>query len=105
MGDLWQRMGMTPDRSTWLSERMDVPGRDSFQVDEFAPKAWDVICDLMGGEERIEEGARWWDDGFIVNLGTPEGEGKFMSGHEVDGWHVDGDFFVRHASQYESKES
>jgi hypothetical protein len=92
MGDLWQRMGMTPDKSTWISERMDVPGRDSFQIKEFAPKVWDITCDLLGGEERVEEGSEWWDDGFIVNLGTPEG--KFMSGLEANGWHVDGDYFV-----------
>lgn len=39
----------------------------------------------------MEEGSEYWDDSFIVNLGTPQGEGKYI---EPDGWHVDGDFFA-----------
>ena len=96
MGDLWQRMGVTPDKSTWHSERIDVPGRDGFKVSEFAPKAWATICDLLGGEDRIEEGHGWWDDSFIVNLGTREGAGKVVPGLELDGWHVDGDTHVHY---------
>jgi len=35
-----------------------------------------------------------WTDGLIVNLGTPEGEGKRVEPQDLKGWHVDGDFFV-----------
>lgn len=93
MGDLWQRMGISPDKSTWTQERFNVPGRHDFSLRSFAPRAWAAICDLLGGEERLEEGSDYWNDSFIVNLGTKEGEGKYI---EPGGWHVDGDFFAHY---------
>lgn len=94
---LWTRLDMSPaDKSTWHTERIHMPSHNTFLANEFAPKAWDAICDLLGGEDRIAEWNQTWNDGFIVNLGTPEGEGKDISGHELPGWHVDGDFFVHY---------
>jgi hypothetical protein len=61
---------------------------------KFAPKAWSAICDLVGGEDRIADYNRTWNDGFIVNLGTSQEEGKQIGGKDLKGWHVDGDFFV-----------
>ncbi len=53
--------------------------------------------DLLG-EDRIDEQASTWGDSFIVNLGTPEFEGddKHVHPHDLDNWHVDGDFFVHY---------
>ena len=72
----------------------------SVKVAEFAPKAWGAICDLVGGEDRIEGGEeeQWWDDGFIVNVGKDQPEEtndeNILRDRNADGWHVDGDFFV-----------
>jgi hypothetical protein len=75
---------------TWMAWHNGV------KVSDFAPRAWGAICELVGGEERIDvDACGWWGDGFIVNLGNEETEGK--EGNvvdEIDGWHVDGDFFV-----------
>ena len=92
---LWKRLGMSPtDKSTWHTERINMPSHTTFEASEFAPKAWAAICDLVGGEQRVGDTNRTWNDGLIVNLGTPEGEGKDILGKELPGWHVDGDFFV-----------
>lgn len=94
---LWTRLGMSPiDKSTWHTERINMPSHKTFLANEFAPKAWSAICDLLGGEERIADYNRTWNDGFIVNLGTPEHEGKDVPGGDLPGWHVDGDFFVHY---------
>ena len=94
---LWTRLGMSPsDKSTWRDERINMPWHTTFPANEFAPKAWSAICDLLGGEERIADYNRTWNDGFIVNLGTPQGEGKDIGGRDLPGWHVDGDFFVHY---------
>jgi hypothetical protein len=63
---------------------------------------------VKGGEERIQggdEGGKW-SDGFIVNFGREEfDEVDFVRGdeesekkslRELEGWHVDGDFFVHY---------
>jgi len=88
---------MSPDdKSTWHSERLNLPSHNTFLANEFAPKAWDAICDLLGGEDRIADWNRTWNDGFIVNFGTPEGQDKDIGGRDLPGWHVDGDFFVHY---------
>jgi len=73
-----------------------MPHHKSEPVKTFAPKAWDAMCDLLGGEDRIEPSTAFWNDAFIVNLGTPEtcGSDKVNEPTKLDNWHVDGDFFV-----------
>lgn len=95
--NVWTRLGMDEsDKSTWHTERINMPSHSNYSASEFAPKAWAAICDLVGGEERVADDSRFWNDGLIVNLGTPEGEGKDISGRDLPGWHVDGDFFVHY---------
>ena len=84
------------DKSTWHTERINMPSHTSFRVSEFAPKAWAAICELVGGEERISESNHYWHDSFIVNLGTSTGAGQDIGGRQLQGWHVDGDFFVHY---------
>ena len=95
--NVWTRLGMSPtDKSTWTSERINMPGHKEMDVSVFAPKAWDAICDLVGGAERISAENRNWRDSLIVNLGTPQGDGKDIPPQKLPGWHVDGDFFVHY---------
>lgn len=93
------RLGMDPnDKSTWDRERIHMPSHKREPVAIFAPKAWDAIQDLLGGEDRIEEKYSSWGDSFIVNLGTDELEraNKPLEPQDLDNWHVDGDFFVHY---------
>ncbi|KAI9372206.1 hypothetical protein BJX61DRAFT_534131 [Aspergillus egyptiacus] len=93
--DVWVRLGYSPtDKSTWAKERINMPHHREESVRSFAPKAWAAICELCGGEDRVAEEASSWRDSLIVNLGTPEWEGRWPDPKELDNWHVDGDFFV-----------
>ncbi|OAP59672.1 hypothetical protein AYL99_06970 [Fonsecaea erecta] len=93
--DVWVRLGFDPKNpDTWTTERTNMPGHREMLIKDFAPKAYDAICELVGGEERITEESKYWKDSFIVNLGTKENEGKEVHPKELNGWHVDGDFFV-----------
>jgi hypothetical protein len=78
------------------AERTNMPWFKAFDVAEFAPKAWGGICSLVGGASRVNPENSTWKDGFIVNLGTPEGHNKVIKPQELKGWHVDGDFFVHY---------
>ncbi|GIK06158.1 hypothetical protein Aspvir_001801 [Aspergillus viridinutans] len=41
---IWARLGISPkDKSTWNSERVNMPGHTVVDVKDFAPKAWDAI--------------------------------------------------------------
>ncbi|KAL2819263.1 hypothetical protein BDW59DRAFT_151561 [Aspergillus cavernicola] len=95
--DVWVRLGYSPtDKSTWTKERINMPRHQEESVRTFAPKAWAVICELCGGEERVSEQSSTWGDGLIVNLGTSEWEGRWPNPKDLDNWHVDGDFFVHY---------
>ncbi|THZ02364.1 hypothetical protein D6C92_00636 [Aureobasidium pullulans] len=119
MDRVWERLDMDPnDKETWIHlprYHNAIPMRD------FCPKAWSAICELCGGEDRIdtstspENALSVINDGFIVNVGskadalkwtqasspntssnsdnlTPAQE-KLLDPHDRDNWHVDGDFF------------
>jgi hypothetical protein len=90
---VWTRLGYDPeDRATWAEHRIHMPSLSHVDVAEFAPTAWDAICDLCGGEDRITTGR--WGDGFIVNLGADDHAEKWVPpSPTAGGWHKDGDFF------------
>ena len=94
--NMWTRLGMSPtDKSTWTEERTNMPWHHQVVISEFAPKAWEAMCQLLGGSDRISE-AGHWRDSFIVNLGKPEygAEDDLDLRKDLWGWHNDGDFFV-----------
>lgn len=94
--NVWVRLGADPsDKSTW-AERTNMPHHTSFSAAEFAPKAWAAICELLGGEDRVSPAMKEWRDSLIVNLGSAEHEGTEVKPHDLNGWHVDGDFFVHY---------
>lgn len=80
------------DKSTWAEQRIHMGGDEHVLVKEFAPRVYDAICDLLGGEDRVGQPVRW-SDGFIVNLGIRADEPWQPAGPDTPGWHKDGDFF------------
>ncbi|KXX82566.1 Ribonucleoside-diphosphate reductase large subunit [Madurella mycetomatis] len=100
--DVWIRLGMSPtDQSTWTRLRTNMPSHTEFDASQFAPRAWAAICELCGGEERVEPASKMWKDSLIVNLGAAEHEGKPIPPQELPEWHVDGDFFVHYLDSRE----
>ncbi|MBE3044076.1 hypothetical protein IMZ48_16195 [Candidatus Bathyarchaeota archaeon] len=90
--NVWTRLGMDPaDKTTWTRERTNMPHHAEFDAKVFAPRAWAAIEELCGG--RIMPWTQQWRDTFIVNHGTPEGDGKDVHPRDLKGWHV-GKFFV-----------
>lgn len=62
------------------------------EVKTFAPRAFETICDLSGGEERIA-GDLHWGDGFIINFNIGADQDWQEPSAEAPGWHKDGDWF------------
>lgn len=46
------------------------------------PILWQTICDMIGGEDRLEHPNAYLGNDILVNLGVPS--------DEPDGWHKDG---------------
>ena len=87
------RLGYDPaDPSTWREAVIHMPTHQRRDVREVAPKVWDAVCDLLGGEERIKA-PYTWGDGLIVNLREGADRPWDPPSPQVKGWHKDGDFF------------
>ena len=90
---IWTRLGYDPhDQATWAEPAIHMPAHHHWNVQDFAPKAWQAACDLLGGEERIKLPCIW-GDGFIVNLRQGADEPWQDPSPHSPGWHKDGDFF------------
>lgn len=92
---LWTRLGASPeDKSTWLLDKLNMPGHTAVPAKDFAPKAYYAIAELVGGEDRIADWCKLWKDGWIVNFGRPEySPDDPLDLRKLDGWHSDGDWF------------
>ncbi len=98
-GFAFKRLGYDPnDPKTWLEPRIHLPSMNRVLIEEVAPRAWDAICDLLGGEDRIinlwaNDAKPGWSDGFIINFALGADTPWQPPSSEVGGWHKDGDFF------------
>lgn len=91
--EAYGRLGYDPnDPSTWEKPIVHMPNDAWVNVKEFSPKAYAVICQLLGGEDRIPENIRW-GNGFIVNFSLGADSEWIPPSPEAGGWHKDGDFF------------
>lgn len=88
----WDRLVIDPnDESTWDQDRIHMGGSLHWDIQEFAPKVYDAVCQLCG-KDRVQHPVQW-SDHFIVNLREGADRPWMPAGPEVKGWHKDGDFF------------
>ena len=90
----FKRLGYDPDdASTWEEPRVHLPHMNRVPIREIAPRAWDAICDLLGGEDRLADAHPSWGDGFVINFKHGADEAWQPPETRRQGWHKDGDFF------------
>jgi Phytanoyl-CoA dioxygenase (PhyH) len=94
--DVWTRLDVDCDNQSQWNGRTHLPNHRKSSVKEFAPKAWNAICELLGGADKIGEKGHYWTDSVIVNLGGKDfTEATYPKNpQDLTGWHVDGDFFL-----------
>lgn len=97
MENFWIRTGMDPnDKSTWKERYFKLPRHREVPTHEFCPEAWAKMCEIVGGEDRIDDvRERYYGDQFIVNMGTEELVGQTHDPKKLGGWHTDNDWCVR----------
>jgi len=61
LSDLWVRLGWDEhDPSTWEEPYIKLPRHREARCEDFCPEAWGKMCELVGGEERIDEVRERW---------------------------------------------
>lgn len=88
----WVRSGIDPNAPDTWPPKVHMPPRDVFPVRTFAPRAYDAICQLTGGPDRIEDPV--WSDGLIVNYSLGANGPYLTPDATKKGWHKDGNFFI-----------
>lgn len=101
MENLWVRLGMDPeDKTTWNEEYVKLPRHREVPAEEFAPVAWAKMCEIVGGEDRVDAvRERYYGDQMIINFGAEERVGKTHTPQELTGWHTDNDWCAHEAEQ------
>lgn len=90
----WRRLNYDPhDPSTWAKPLVHLPRSTTWPVSQIAPRAWEAITQLVGGEDRIRDDHRIWDDSLIVNLKHGSEQPWQPPSRTSPGWHKDGDWF------------
>ncbi|KAI8994061.1 hypothetical protein BD414DRAFT_271828 [Trametes punicea] len=94
--NVWIRLGYDPnDKSTWTKEKIHMPRHREVPTREFMPKAWGAMCEVLGGEDRIDPTLfESCGDSLIVNLGSEEWVDKEIHPKDLGNWHIDGDWFT-----------
>ncbi|KAL4250739.1 Phytanoyl-CoA dioxygenase [Abortiporus biennis] len=96
--NVWIRLGYDPeDKETWTKEKIHMPRHREIVTSEFMPKAWGAMCELLGGEDRIDKTLfESCGDSLIVNLGSKEWENANIHPRDLGNWHIDGDWFMHY---------
>ena len=95
------------DPSTWAKDIVWMDHELTAPVRNISPKAWGAICDVAGGEERLETrvvtlpasghfstiNSFEWSDAFIVNFRRGTDQPWQPPSPAVKGWHKDGSYF------------
>jgi hypothetical protein len=103
----FQRLGYDPNQpSTWEKDIIWMDHKNQMVVRELAPKAWNAILDVVGGEERLETqvyglgpghftsiNSFIWSDAFIANFHRGADKPWQPPSPQVTGWHKDGSYF------------
>lgn len=89
----FERLKCDPaDPATWPSDRVHMTHTKSVLVEEFAPRCYEAMCELVGGPEKFS-GPPSWSDAFIVNFKYGADAEWQPPSPALGGWHKDGDFF------------
>lgn len=105
--EAYERLGYDPDDpSTWREEIVWMDRNNVAPIGDISPKAWGALCDVVGGEERIDDrvmeieskhfttiNSREWSDAFVVNFRRGADQPWLPPSPQSGGWHKDGSFF------------
>jgi ectoine hydroxylase-related dioxygenase (phytanoyl-CoA dioxygenase family) len=107
IAEAYDRLGYDRnDPSTWAKDIIWMDHQNHLPVHKVAPKAWDALLDVIGGEDRLEPqvmgiksghftsiNSFLWSDSFIVNFHRGADQPWQPPSPNVKGWHKDGSYF------------
>jgi hypothetical protein len=95
VNDYFERTGIDElDPSTFPEDGNGFAKRSrSIPIQEASPMTWEAICELLGGEDRIDGRTLEFSNGFNLNMNRGSDQLWKEPSAESTGWHKDGWFF------------
>ena len=106
MDQAYQRLGYDKhDPATWAKDSLWMHCTQEQPIRAIAPKAWEAILDVVGGEDRLETTVMRapenlypvnsfnWSDAFIANFYRGADQPWQPPSPAAAGWHKDGGYF------------
>ncbi len=111
----FERLGYDKhDPTTWEKDIVWLDHANKAPVKDIAPRAWGAICDIVGGEDRIDPTLRripsthftdieplTWSDSFVANFHKGADQDWYPPSPNHAGWHKDGSFFKHFLDSWE----
>ena len=99
--EAYGRLGYDPeDRSTWTKDIVWMDRHNTAAIRDISPRGWAALCDVTGGEERIDHrimeiesqhfttiDSTEWSDAFVVNFRRGADKPWVKPSVEAGGWH------------------
>lgn len=93
------------DPGSWKEELVYMDRDNFWPIKDISPRGWAALCDIVGGENRIDNrtmkiqsrhfttlNATEWSDAFVINLSLGS-ESPWIKPENAGGYHKDGSFF------------
>jgi hypothetical protein len=105
--EAYERLGYDKHNpASWEKDIVWIDHKNQLPIRDIAPKAWDALLDVIGGEDRLEpqimqiESKHFstinsfiWSDAFIINFHKGADQPWQAPSAKVGGWHKDGSYF------------
>ncbi len=93
--DYFARTGIDEADASTIPDDINgfAKGTRTIPIPEASPMAWDAICELLGGEDKIDERTRFFANGYNLNYNIGADDTWQGPGPDSPGWHKDGWFF------------
>ena len=69
------------DRSTWTKEIVWMDRKNAAPIKEISPKAWGALCDVAGGEDRIDTRVMEIESQHFTTINSTEWSDAFIIKH------------------------
>jgi len=89
--DIWERCEVDKTSPDKWPDKIHLPISESIPFKTLSAKAYKIICDIIGGEERLFNDIEI-HNGFIANFSLGHDK-PWVEPADATGWHSDGDFF------------
>ena len=91
--EFFQRTGIDETDPSEFPDTQFSERTRSIPMKQLSPRTWEVVCELLGGEDQVDERTQNFSNNFNLNFNLRADEPWRGPSADSPGWHKDGWFF------------